>query len=85
VSTGAGGPLNLDGKHFGGVAFAPTRQLLLHGSDADVVFRDPASGAEVGRWCWGIGRVRSVAFAQDGLRCAAGGEAGKVVVWDADL
>jgi len=81
----ADGPQALAPGPFGGVAFAPTRPLLLHGSGEDVVFRNPATGAEVSRLCWGIGPIQSVAFAPDGLRCAAGSAAGKVVVWDVDL
>ena len=33
---------------------------------------------------WKIGPLRSVCFAPDGLRCAAGSETGQVVVWDLD-
>jgi len=32
---------------------------------------------------WDIGRIFCVTFAPDGLRLAAGGDAGRVVVWDA--
>ncbi|HEY1188285.1 MAG TPA: hypothetical protein VGE74_11545 [Gemmata sp.] len=33
---------------------------------------------------WNIGRLRTVCFAPDGLRGAAGGDTGQVVVWDLD-
>jgi WD40 repeat protein len=33
---------------------------------------------------WRIGRLLTLALAADGLRAAAGSDAGKVVVWDLD-
>lgn len=83
LRTGEGGQLGLGG-YFGGVAFSPVRPVLLHGADADVVATAPATRTELRRLHWGIGRIHSVAFAPDGLRCAAGGDSGRVAVWDFD-
>jgi WD40 repeat protein len=47
-------------------------------------FLDPASGKIRNSFRWAIGPLYSVAFAPDGLTCAAGGENGQVVVWDVD-
>ena len=40
------------------------------------------TGRERATYKWPIGRVYSLAFAPDGLRLAAGGDEGRVVVWD---
>ena len=40
------------------------------------------SGRERDDFKWPIGRVYSLVFAPDGLRLAAGGDVGRVVVWD---
>jgi hypothetical protein len=34
---------------------------------------------------WDVGRLRSTAFSPDGMLAAAGGDAGKIVLWDVDL
>ncbi len=68
-----------------GLAFAPDRPILAYGSGNAVVFWDAEAGAEVKRFNWDVGKVSSVAFAPDGLRCALSGDSGKVVVWDVDV
>lgn len=78
--------MNTASKHFTAVAFDPTcRYLVAASNDATVRVLDAATFAEVRAFTWKIGRMRSVCFSPDGLRIAAGGERGRVVVWDADL
>jgi hypothetical protein len=43
---------------------------------------DTATWGEVGRFDWDVGPISCVAAAPDGMRMAAGGGTGKVVVWD---
>ena len=47
-------------------------------------FWDAATGRERASFRWPIGKVFSLAYAPDGLRLAAGGDSGRVVVWDVD-
>ena len=66
------------------IAFHPTRPVLAFCAGTEVGLWDAAAGAEVRRFAWNVGRVGALAFAPDGLRCAAAGK-GKVVVWDVDV
>jgi WD40 repeat protein len=34
---------------------------------------------------WDSGRLRSVVFSSDGMLAAAGGDKGRIVLWDVDL
>jgi WD40 repeat protein len=78
--------MNTASKHFTAVAFDPTgRYLVAASNDATVRVLDAHTFTEVRAFTWKIGRMRSVCFSPDGLRIAAGGERGRVVVWDADL
>jgi WD40 repeat protein len=73
-------------KEFTGLAFHPSgRFLAATSNDATVKLYDTATWAVAGAFTWGIGRLRSVAFSPDGMLAAAGGDTGKVVVWDVDL
>lgn len=67
------------------LAISPTRPLLVYGGRDGVVFVvDAETGSELRRLEWKVGEIEALAFAPDGLRCAAVGETGKVVVWDVD-
>jgi WD40 repeat protein len=67
------------------VAFQPGGSLLLTaGSDGTVRYWDPQHWRELKRYDWEIGRVQVLAFAPDGMRCAAGGNRGSIVIWDVD-
>ena len=77
-----------------GMAFSPDGSTLLTTRDDGTVgvWEVPSARPEgfTATWklrreyAWKIGKLYSVAFAPDGLTCAAGGEKGQVVVWDVD-
>ena len=72
-------------KHFKGLAFTPDgSRLVTVSNDATVRLWDTASWKEVASFSWKIGRLGCVAVSPDGMRMAAGGHTGKVIVWDAD-
>jgi WD40 repeat protein len=58
--------------------------LLVGDHDGTVRLRDCQTAAELAAYSWGIGAVWKVTFSPDGLRAAACGQSGKVVVWDVD-
>jgi WD40 repeat protein len=68
-----------------GLALHPAGTFLaVTDGTRDVTLWGTATGAKAAAWNWGIGKVRPVAFAPDGLTCAVGG-AGKLAVFDVDL
>jgi hypothetical protein len=73
-------------RQFTGLAFHPSGLYLAAASnDAPVKFYNTATWKVAQAFDWGIGRLRSVAFSPDGLLAAAGGDEGRIVVWDVDL
>ena len=73
-------------KEFTGLAFHPSgRFLAATSNDATVKLYDTATWKVAHAFNWDIGRLRSVAFSPDGTLAAAGGDKGKIVVWDVDV
>jgi len=67
------------------LAISPDNRRILTGSwDKTVKCWEADSGREVSSYDWRIGRVNCVAFAPDGLRAAAAGDEGKIIVWDVE-
>ena len=72
-------------KQVNAVALTPDgRRLLTASHDGSIRAWDANTGEPGPQFDWGIGPVTALAFAPDGLTCAAGGLNGKVVVWDVD-
>jgi WD40 repeat protein len=76
---------NASSRHFTSVAFSRDGTRLATTSNDTAATVWGTSIWEVRkRYEWQIGRLRTVCFAPDGLRCAAGSDTGQVVVWDLD-
>ena len=68
------------------IAFHPSgRYLAAASNDRTVKLFDTAAWTLAGAFAWDAGRMRSVAFAPDGLTAAAGGENGWLILFDVDL
>lgn len=74
-------------SHITGLAFHPSgRYVAATSNDATVRLYDRDADWAIARtFDWSIGRLKSVAFSSDGCLAAAGGEKGRIVVWDVDL
>jgi hypothetical protein len=58
---------------------------LAGNNDATARIIDTHTWEVVRQYAWDIGRLVSVAVSPDGALAAAGGQKGRVVVWDLDL
>ena len=73
-------------KHFTGIAYHPSgKYLAATSNDKTVKLYDTTTWALARTFTWNSGRMRSICFSPDGTLAAAGGDTGKVVVWDVDL
>ena len=63
-------------------AFPEGRRLLSASHDGAIRIWDLANGRETAALDWTIGPITALAFAPDGLTCAAAGAKGRVVLWD---
>jgi hypothetical protein len=66
------------------LAVGPDGRLVSASHDGAIRVWDATSGEQVKVFDWQIGPVTAVAFAPDGLTCAAAGKAGQLVIWDVD-
>jgi WD40 repeat protein len=67
------------------VALSPDGRLMMTGSwDKTVKMWNAANGRELASFAWPVGRVSGAVFAPDGMRAAAAGDEGRIVVWDVD-
>jgi WD40 repeat protein len=85
--TATGARVVHSGKHRRGVmavACNPTKPIIATGDNVGNVFLWDHAGNILTRFDWGLGHVSGLTFAADGLRCAAIGGTGKVVIWDVD-
>ena len=76
-----------DGREsFTAAAFHPLGKFLaVTSNDSTLRVYDTVNWRVATTFTWDIGRLRSVAFSQDGLLAAAGSDSTKLVVWDFDL
>lgn len=67
------------------VAFHPSGKFLAVANHDDTVrFLDTATWKVAREYGWKVGKLKAVAFSADGTLAAAGGEKGRVMVWDVD-
>jgi WD40 repeat protein len=65
------------------LAFSPdSNRLISVSNDGTIRVWDVAARQLISKFKWDIGAVSAVAFAPDGLTCAAAGTRGQIVIWD---
>jgi WD40 repeat protein len=73
-------------KMFTRCAFHPSGEYLAASStDGTVKFFEAGTWKLARTYEWKVGKMETVTFSGDGCLAAAGGEAGRIVVWDVDL
>jgi WD40 repeat protein len=72
--------------HVQDCAFSPDgRFLAVVSNEASVRVWTTDDWKEQKEFAWGIGPLKCVAFAPDGLRAACGSASGRILIWDWDL
>jgi len=72
-------------KYVQSLAFSPDgRTLATVSNDTVARFWEADTGREKAAYGWDIGPLKAIAFAPDGLRAAASGKKGSIIVWDVD-
>jgi WD40 repeat protein len=72
-------------KEITALAFHPSgRFLAATSNDNTVKLFDTGTWKMASAFNWNIGRLHSLAFSPDGMLAAAGGDKGKIVLWDVD-
>jgi WD40 repeat protein len=72
-------------SHFNGIAWHPSGDFLVTvNGDGKADYWDTRTAEWRQSFDWGLGKLRAVAFSDDGDRAACCSEEGHVVVWDVD-
>lgn len=73
-------------RHYRALAFHPDgRHLLAGNNDTTARLIDTHTWQVVRQYTWNVGRLVSVAVSPDGQLAAAGGDKGRLMLWDLDL